>query len=177
MDTGSRVVARLPTGIAGPPRLTTNSEVATLSYIQSKLPLPVPTILDWSDSPANPIGTEYIIQEHIEGVQLHQILSDMNSEQHMLCYKALSLAIKQMASLDFPAYGSLYFSDAPLDEQMKIPLEQGFRIGLNCSPVFWNRYPGELELYGRPSPNCGPCQSHTIMHYAQCLTPRVNSGA
>jgi hypothetical protein len=27
MDTGSCAVARLPTGIAGPPRLTTNSEV------------------------------------------------------------------------------------------------------------------------------------------------------
>lgn len=32
MDTGSCVVARLPTGISGPPRLTTNSEVATITY-------------------------------------------------------------------------------------------------------------------------------------------------
>jgi hypothetical protein len=28
----------------------------------------------------------------------------MNPEQHMLCTKALSLTIKKMASLDFPAY-------------------------------------------------------------------------
>jgi hypothetical protein len=34
MDNGSRVVARLPTRIAGPPELTTHSEVATLSYRQ-----------------------------------------------------------------------------------------------------------------------------------------------
>lgn len=32
MDNGSGVVARVPTGIAGPPRLTTNSEVATMTY-------------------------------------------------------------------------------------------------------------------------------------------------
>lgn len=32
MDNGSSVVARVPTGIAGPPRLTTNSEVATMTY-------------------------------------------------------------------------------------------------------------------------------------------------
>lgn len=32
MDTGSCVVARLPTGISGPPRLKTNSEVATITY-------------------------------------------------------------------------------------------------------------------------------------------------
>lgn len=32
MDSGERIVARLPTPIAGPRRLTTNSEVATLAY-------------------------------------------------------------------------------------------------------------------------------------------------
>lgn len=32
MDTGSRIVARLPTAIAGPSWLTTNSEVATMTY-------------------------------------------------------------------------------------------------------------------------------------------------
>lgn len=32
MDDGSCVVARLPTSIAGPPKLTTNSEVATMKY-------------------------------------------------------------------------------------------------------------------------------------------------
>lgn len=32
MDNGSRVVARLPTSIAGAPMLSTNSEVATMTY-------------------------------------------------------------------------------------------------------------------------------------------------
>lgn len=31
-DNAKRVVARLPTSVAGPPRLTTNSEVATIAY-------------------------------------------------------------------------------------------------------------------------------------------------
>ncbi|OQD74386.1 hypothetical protein PENDEC_c011G01601 [Penicillium decumbens] len=61
-----------------------------------------------------------------------------------------------MASLDFPAYGSLYFADAPLDSNSKIPFEQGFCVGPHCSPVFWNRNPGEQELYRGSSPNCGP---------------------
>ena len=38
MDDGSRVVARLPTSIAGPRRLTTNSEVATMTYCKLYLP-------------------------------------------------------------------------------------------------------------------------------------------
>ncbi|KAL4804384.1 kinase-like domain-containing protein [Aspergillus unguis] len=155
MDTGSCVVARLPTSTAGPPRLTTNSEVATMTYLQSKTSLPIPKVLDWNDNPANPIGTEYIIQEHVAGVQLHQVWPKMNSEQHMLCTKTLSLVIRDLASLDFPAYGSLYFSDA-LESHMKVPLEQSFCVGPHCNPVFWNRNRGELELYGGPSPNCGP---------------------
>ena len=35
MDNTSRIVARLPTRISGPPRLTTNSEVATIKYCES----------------------------------------------------------------------------------------------------------------------------------------------
>ncbi|KAE8404616.1 hypothetical protein BDV37DRAFT_271277 [Aspergillus pseudonomiae] len=156
MDTGSCVVAKLPTSIAGPPRLMNNSEVATITYLQSKISLPMPRILDWNDDPSNPIGTVYIIQEHAVGVQLHQVWPEINSEQHMLCTKMLSLAIRDMASLDFPAYGSLYFSNGPLEPNVKVPFEPGFCIGPHCSPVFWNRSPGELELYGGPSSNCGP---------------------
>lgn len=37
MDTGSCVVARLPTSIAGPSRLTINSEVATMAYCKAGL--------------------------------------------------------------------------------------------------------------------------------------------
>ena len=125
--------------------------------MRSNVSLPIPRVLDWNDNPENPIGAEYTIQEYVEGVQLHQIWPEMNSEQHMLCTKALSLVIKKMASLDFPAYGSLYFTDAPLEPRLKIPFEEGFCIGPHSSPVFWNCNPGELEFYGDPSSNRGPC--------------------
>ena len=37
MDDASRVVARLPTCLSGPPKLTTNSEVATIKYCESSI--------------------------------------------------------------------------------------------------------------------------------------------
>jgi hypothetical protein len=92
------------------------------------------------------------------GVQLHEKWPSMSTHQHMLCTKALSLKIREMASLDFPAFGSLYFADAPIDQSRKVNLEQGFCVGPHCSAVFWNCNPGEPELYGGPSPNCGPCK-------------------
>ncbi|KGQ08237.1 hypothetical protein BBAD15_g6428 [Beauveria bassiana D1-5] len=67
-----------------------------------------------------------------------------------------------MASLNFPAYGSLYFSDAPIESNLKIPLDHEFCIGPNCNSVLWNRNPGEPELYGGPSPNCGPSSEQVM---------------
>ncbi|KAM3531953.1 hypothetical protein MY4038_004302 [Beauveria bassiana] len=67
-----------------------------------------------------------------------------------------------MASLNFPAYGSLYFSNAPIESNLKIPLDHEYCIGPNCNSVLWNRNLGEPELYGRPSPNCGPCEFEIV---------------
>lgn len=36
-DNAKRVIAKLPFKLAGPPRLTTNSEVATIKYCEVKL--------------------------------------------------------------------------------------------------------------------------------------------
>ncbi|PMB70932.1 hypothetical protein BM221_003392 [Beauveria bassiana] len=71
-----------------------------------------------------------------------------------------------MASLNFPAYGSLYFSNAPIESNLKIPLDHEYCIGPNCNSVLWNRNPGEPELYGRPSPNCGPYWQSTSVEPA-----------
>ncbi len=98
-DNARRVVARLPTSVVGPARLTTNSEVATITYgeietswiklsnwglayypVQSNTTVPTPKILDWSDDPLNAIGSEYIIMEHAASVQLHQKWPKMSRE-------------------------------------------------------------------------------------------------
>ncbi|KKZ64102.1 hypothetical protein EMCG_01599 [[Emmonsia] crescens] len=161
MDTGKRVAARIPTPIAGPPRLTVNSEVATIAYLQSKTSLPIPKILAWNDDSSNPVGIEYIIQDHADGVQLHEQWPLMDSLQHMQCTKDLSLKIEEMASLDFPAYGNIYFADAPIEKRLKIPLEDGFCIGPYCSPLFWNCGVGEAELYNEGNSNRGPWRNLT----------------
>jgi hypothetical protein len=85
-------------------------------------------------------------------------MAQMTSEQHMLCTKALSLAIEEMASLDFPAYGSLYFLDVSFDSRLNIPFERGFCVGPHCGSGFWKRGPAEVELYGCSDSDCGPCE-------------------
>ncbi|KAF2499208.1 hypothetical protein BU16DRAFT_603172 [Lophium mytilinum] len=145
LDNGARVVARVPYHIAGPRRLTINSEVATMAYVRSFTKIPVPKVLDWSDDDSA-IGTEYIIMEHAPGVQLHNKWLSMNPHQHMLCVKKVASIVVEMANPPFPAYGSLYLADAPINPKLKIGFTEGFCIGPHCEPRFYEERP----------PNRGP---------------------
>ncbi|KAL9599851.1 MAG: hypothetical protein Q9219_003545 [cf. Caloplaca sp. 3 TL-2023] len=113
-NNGQRLVARLPTRAAGPSRLTTNSEVATIRYLQAHTSLPIPKILDWSDDASNEIGSEYIIMEHAPGVLLHHRWPTMSGVQRIECIRSISRNTQQVAALNFPDYGSLYNDDDPI---------------------------------------------------------------
>ncbi|TVY45435.1 Altered inheritance of mitochondria protein, mitochondrial [Lachnellula occidentalis] len=156
LDNGVRVVARVPFRIAGPRRLATNSEVATMAYIRSFTKIPVPKVLDWSDDDSNSIGTEYIIMEHVSGVQLHEKWPSMSSHQHMLCVKSVTFMVTEMAKLPFTAYGSLYFADGPIDPKSKIDFVNGFCIGPHCGTQYWDCNAGETRFYEERPPNRGP---------------------
>lgn len=156
LDNGSRVVARIPFPVAGPSRLVTNSEVATIAYVRENTSIPVPKVLDWSDDPMNPSGTEYIIMEYAPGVQLHEIWPQMDSLQHMQCVQNLTLLVKELHDLTFPAYGSIYFDNDFIDTTHRIPLNSNFFIGPHCSLRYFPCYPGDQRSYGRRPPNQGP---------------------
>jgi aminoglycoside phosphotransferase (APT) family kinase protein len=67
-DNAQRIVARLPFSVAGPARLSTDSEVETVKYLQAKTSIPIPKILDRSNDATNTIGSEYIIMDHAPGI-------------------------------------------------------------------------------------------------------------
>ncbi|KAH7348627.1 kinase-like domain-containing protein [Rhexocercosporidium sp. MPI-PUGE-AT-0058] len=155
-DNAKRVVARLPFVLAGPPRLTTSSEVATIEYLQTNTSIPIPKILDWSNDASNSIGSEYIIMEHAAGVQLHQRWPTMAGDQQVRCINAIYQKVKEMVDIKFPAYGSLYFVDAPLDSGSKQTLNKRFCIGPHCGAIYWNCNVGESRYYHNTKPNQGP---------------------
>ncbi|TQB67840.1 hypothetical protein MPDQ_004518 [Monascus purpureus] len=125
LNDARRVVARLPFALAGPAKLTTASEVATIKYLQSKTSIPIPAILDWSNDPTNAnntIGSEYIIMEHATGVQLHQKWPEMAGDQRVKCIDAIYRKMKELVDLRFQAFGSLYFAEPPGFGEAAIPL-------------------------------------------------------
>ncbi|KAL8786282.1 MAG: hypothetical protein Q9213_002877 [Squamulea squamosa] len=153
-DNDKKLVARLPTRVAGPSKLTTNSEVATIEYLRSHTSVPIPKILDWSDDPSNAIGGEYIIMEYARGVQLHQKWPTMNVVQRIKCIKSIMSNMKQVAAIVFPAYGSLYFNEA--DCGFKQPFSRRYCVGPQCSTRYWDCNVGEKRFYTSVSPNQGP---------------------
>jgi hypothetical protein len=129
-----------------------------LSLVQSNTSVPIPTILEWSDDCSNSIGSEYIIMEPAVGTQLHQKWPEMSVEQSIDCIRAISTNIQQLAGITFSAYGSLYFSDAPIDSAYKLPLAQGFSIGPRCGTWYWHCNVSEPRYYNSVKPNRGPCE-------------------
>ncbi|EHK96215.1 putative Altered inheritance of mitochondria protein 9, mitochondrial [Glarea lozoyensis 74030] len=106
MDNGTGIVARIPFRIAGPAGLTTNSEVATMAYMRKHTNIPVPEVLDWSDSNTNVIGVEYIIMKYVPGVQLRVKWSEMTPLQHRRCgdhWTSTSMDCLTRGSLGFQA--------------------------------------------------------------------------
>ena len=64
----------------------------------------------------------------------------------------------EMASLRFPAYGSLYFADASTDKTNTMSVSARFCIGPHCGPRYWGVVPGDERNYARRFPNRGPCK-------------------
>ncbi|EQL31887.1 hypothetical protein BDFG_05791 [Blastomyces dermatitidis ATCC 26199] len=168
-DNGRCVVAKIPTSVAGPARFITNSEVATITYLQQNAEIPIPTILDWSDDLANPIGSAYIIMEHAGGVPLHQMWPKMSFPQKMNCIRSISTNIMKMSELDFPGYGSLYFADAVfLDTGLKQKLDDyKYCIGPSCRNTYWDCNVGEPRYYAFKGPNRGPWRD--LLSYSSAL--------
>lgn len=94
--------------------------------------------------------------EHAPGVQLHSVWPRMDTEQHMLTVKALAKLIQSMATLSFPAYASMYFADAPIEQTLKVPFGD-FCIRPHCGWEYWNCTLGETRYYDQRKPNRGPC--------------------
>ncbi|PKX97291.1 uncharacterized protein P174DRAFT_402425, partial [Aspergillus novofumigatus IBT 16806] len=161
LDNTKQIVARLPFPLAGPTRLTTASEVATVRYLQARTRIPIPTILDWHDDAAhadNLIGSEYIIMEHAAGVPLREKWQEMTGDQQVRCIDAIYRTIKEAVDLEFPAFGSIYFNDT-VESNYRMFLDKDFCIGPHCSSRYWDCNSGEHRYYGRAKPNHGPWTS------------------
>lgn len=81
------------------------------SQVRSKTGVPVPKVLAWSSKPdSDSVGAEYIIMEHIPGVALNEVWSQMTRIQNIDFIEGLGSLAKELCALNFGALGSLYLN-------------------------------------------------------------------
>ncbi|KAF2240280.1 hypothetical protein BU26DRAFT_470903 [Trematosphaeria pertusa] len=158
-EDGSEVVAKIPFSIAGPPKYTTASEVAVLKFISTHTRVPVPKVLAWSSDASNPVGVEYIVMEKAPGQQLFTTWSAMTIQEQFGLVEQLTQFEAELASIQFPANGSLYHCESMTDGEPWVALDRTvdpsgqFCIGPSCERA-WS---AQGEIMARPSQvNNGP---------------------
>ncbi|KAM0714559.1 hypothetical protein Q7P37_009855 [Cladosporium fusiforme] len=157
-DNGAKVVAKVPMPYAGPTALTTMSEVATLKYVRHKTHVPVPQVLAWSSKPeSDSVGIEYIIMEHVSGVTLKDMWSQMTELQHIQFIESMGKMAKELCALNFGALGSLYLNtaDKPSDA---FPVDEEYCVGPHCGRHLWGYHDDQTTEAAVPTGFQGPWQ-------------------
>lgn len=110
IDNGTKVVAKIPTSLAGPHSIMASSEVATMQLGNVAAPIHRAILLiKFSQyprklafpSPKSWTGTEYIIMDYIDGVKLGEVWHTMNALQRLKCTDTLSRFATELAGITF----------------------------------------------------------------------------
>ncbi|KAF2422062.1 hypothetical protein EJ08DRAFT_672848 [Tothia fuscella] len=120
---GTEVTAKIPTPFAGPPCLTTESEVAVLRFVKSKTSIPVPGVLAWSSNPNNPLFHRWGSLDRPDRFSLIKQLTKLEAE---------------LTALVLPSNGHLYLrSSLPagfpsLNVDLSINSDYHYCLGPSC---------------------------------------------
>lgn len=123
--------------------------------------VPVPKVLAWSSGASNPVGVEYIVMEKATGQQLFTTWSSMTIGNQFSLVEQLTQFEAELASIQFPANGSLYLCESMTDNESWVALDQSvdptgqFCIGPSCERA-WSH---QGKILTSPShANNGPCE-------------------
>ncbi|KAH8726640.1 kinase-like domain-containing protein [Phaeosphaeriaceae sp. PMI808] len=163
MDDQSVVIARIPHPNAGPPTVTTASEVATMDFARSVLGIPVPKVLDYSVDAANPVGSEYILMGGAEGVQLSSLWNDMEIDDQAKIVKSLIEIDAKFLAISLDRFGAIFYAkDIPncapaeirgqVSPAVKEDVRRRFVIGPTVEREFWEEERAQMAL------DRGPCK-------------------
>jgi hypothetical protein len=123
MRDGFQFVGRVPYPVMEPKRLVIASEVATMDFLRSH-GIPVPEVYDYSATPENAAGTEYLFMELVSGTNLGDVWHDLPEKARIRVVKNIVEVESRLFSLSFPASGSLFYTkDLPAEfNRIDVPI-------------------------------------------------------
>ncbi|RAL12649.1 phosphotransferase family protein [Aspergillus homomorphus CBS 101889] len=154
---GETVIARLPYPSTVPEHYTLASEAATLDYLRLQ-GIRTPEVYAWCGTKANPVGAEYIVMERLEGIPLGERWYALTPKEHHKIMKQIVEWETRLMSLQFPASGSLYYTqDLSPERRVQLPASnlngKPFCIGPIAHYSWWHDRRDHLDI------DRGPWQS------------------
>ena len=157
------VIVRLPYPCTIPREYGIISEVATMEYLRSH-GAPIPKVFDWSSARDNPVRSEYIIMEKVQGKELSHTWYTMTVEQRRSVVEKIVDLERLLFTIRFPVSGSIYFKDSvstgttTVDLPLAVnPVETDkFCIGPSTEFLWWYQRRDELAV------NRGPCKTPMV---------------
>lgn len=159
LDNGLELIARIPTILAGPGRLVTASEVATIDFVRSQLGVPVPRVLAWcADASITPVETEYIVMEKAAGIELGKVWDKMCSDtKDAVVREWVDIEARLLAPIS-GGYGSVFYR-GDIDQAVSRDImvdgtrQDRFVLGPSVSTTFWEGERRDMDI------DRGPCES------------------
>jgi hypothetical protein len=113
--------------------------------------VPIPKILAWNARRGtnNRVGSEYIIMEKAPGVALSQLWGELDFRQKVSIIDQLVGYEKQFETCDFPASGSLYYSEDLKNGGIKVA-NTSFAVGPIVSRQWFDEGRGQIDVYRGP---------------------------
>lgn len=137
--------------------------------VKSKTRVPVPQVLAWSSKPESGlVGIEYIIMEHVSGVALKDVWSQMTELQHVEFIESVGGLVKELCALDFGALGSLYLNIADKPTRTH-PIDDDYCIGPHCGRQFWGHNDDQTTQAAVPLGFQGPCKCNVQRPFMSIL--------
>ncbi|KDR68405.1 hypothetical protein GALMADRAFT_146362 [Galerina marginata CBS 339.88] len=108
------VVARLVAPVK--PLFKTESEVAAMEFVRSRTSLPVPTVFAYCSEADNPVGVEWLLMEHMPGVEMADAWGDLKFPQKQKLALDLIDLYDQLFRLKADGCGGIYRSVDSVDD-------------------------------------------------------------
>lgn len=137
--------------------------IIPLLTVQKHTSIPIPKVLAWSSDPSNFVGAEYIIMEKTSGVQLFNTWGTMSDSDRFDLVQRITELEGELASIRFPASGSLYLRESLAKDKTQIKLSldkdpsQRFCIGPSCERQWFSQLEGGTTFVSSEFDR-GPCE-------------------
>lgn len=93
------------------PKLKTENEVTVIKWLQANTTIPVPCVVRYDSTIANPLGCEYILQEKVPGQSLDKVWPSLSGDERIGVLDFAADFLLEMTKVAWDQVGSLVYSE------------------------------------------------------------------